>query len=159
MRFRKSSFAAAVLFSVTMHSTTAAGQEKKSTLPDGPGKESLEKVCANCHEVEAVIGMRRTRIGWQQMVEDMIGRGAEGSEEEMAAVVSYLTAFFGKVNVNTASAQELEKALDLPPKEAQAIVDYRAKNGKINDFEQLKKVPGVSADKLQAKRPLIAFAL
>jgi len=142
-----------------MHSTTLAGQEKKSTLPDGPGKESLEKVCSGCHEVETLTATRRTRIGWQQMIEDMIGRGADGSEEEMAAVVSYLTAFFGKVNVNAASAQELEKTLDLPAKEAQAIVEYREKNGKINDFEQLKKVPGVSADKLQSKRPLIAFVL
>ncbi len=159
MRFHKSRLSAAVLFCLVMHSTTVAGQEKKSTLPDGPGKESLEKVCANCHEVEAITAARRTRIGWQQMTEDMIGRGADGSEEEMAAIVSYLTAFFGKVNVNTASAQELEKTLDLPAKEAQAIVEYREKNGRINDFEQLKKIPGVSADRLQSKRPLIAFAL
>lgn len=136
----------------------AAAQDQKS-LPDGPGKESLQRVCSNCHELESVTGARRTKIGWQRMIEDMISRGAEGSEDDMAAVVSYLTANFGKVNVNTASAPEIEKMLEFTPKEAQAILEFREKNGKIADFEQLKKVPGLSADKLQAKRPMIAFSL
>jgi competence protein ComEA len=159
MRLIESRLTAAVWFCLMVYSTTVAGQEKKSAFPDGPGKESLEKVCSSCHEIETIIATRRTRIGWQQMNEDMIGRGADGSEEEMAAIVSYLTRFFGKVNVNTAYAQELERTLDLPLKEAEAIVAYREKNGKISDFEELKKVPGVNVDKLQSKRPLIAFAL
>jgi len=61
------------------------------------------------------------------------------------------------VNVNAASAQELEKSLDLLAKEAQAIVAYRERNGKIKDLDELKKVPGVSADRLQAKLAMIAF--
>jgi competence ComEA-like helix-hairpin-helix protein len=47
----------------------------------------------------------------------------------------------------------------LAEKEAHAIVAYRDQNGKIKDFEQLKSVPGVSAEKLQEKRSLIAFTL
>jgi len=132
-----------------------SGQEK---LPDGPGKETVQKACATCHEIEAVVASRRTRIGWQLSVDDMVSRGAEGSEEELAAVVEYLTKNFGKVNVNTASAEELEKTLSLSAKEAQAILAYREKSGKIKDFEELKKIPGVNADQLQAKRGLIAFS-
>ena len=77
----------------------------------------------------------------------------------MEAVVAYLTTYFGKVNVNTATVQDLEKVLELSGKEAQAIVAYREQNRKIKDFEELKRVPGVSAEKLQAKRGLIAFSL
>lgn len=91
------------------------------------------------------------------MIEDMVDRGAEGSDEDMAAVLSYLTTFYGRVNVNAASPEELEKLLGLSAKEAQAIVAYREQNGKINDFERLKKIPSVDADKLQAKRGWIAF--
>jgi competence protein ComEA len=138
---------------------SAFGQEAPSTLPDAPGKELVQKVCSTCHEVETVIGSRRTKIGWQQNVEDMVGRGAEGSSEDMAAVVAYLTTYFGKVNVNTATAQDLEKTLELSGKEAQAITAYRERNSKIKDFEELTRIPGVSAEKLQAKRSLIAFSL
>ncbi len=135
----------------------AAGQDKKSNLPDGPGKEQLQRICSSCHELETVTAARRTKGTWQQTIEDMVDRGAEGSEEDMAAILSYLTTFYGRVNVNAASAEELEKSLGLSAKDAQAIVAYREQNGKINDFEQLKKIPGVDPDKLQAKRGWIAF--
>jgi competence protein ComEA len=51
----------------------------------------------------------------------------------------------------------LEQFLGIEGKEAQAIVDYREKNGKFKDLEQLRKVPGVSGEKLQEKQRLIAF--
>ena len=123
------------------------------------GATLYKQICATCHEIETVISSRRTRIGWERTAEDMIARGAEGSDEEMDAVVEYLAAYFGKVNVNTATAEQLAKSLDLSAKEAQAISVYRERNGKIKDFEELKKVPGVGAEKLQAKRGLIAFSL
>jgi competence ComEA-like helix-hairpin-helix protein len=154
MPFHKSGLIVGVLLALAV-----AGQEKKSSLPEGQGKEATERVCANCHELETVTGARRTRIGWQRMVEDMVARGAEASDEDAAAIVAYLTAHYGKVNVNTATASELEKTLGLSVDEAKAIRAYREKSGKISDFEQLKRIPGVSAEKLDAKRPLIAFAL
>lgn len=152
MRFHKALIAAAL-------GCCALGQETQGPLPDAPGKVEVEKICASCHEIETAIGSRRTKIGWQQSVDDMISRGAEGSDADMEAVVAYLTTYFGKVNVNTATVQDLEKVLELSEKEAQAIVSYRERNTKIKDFEELKKVPGVSAEKLQAKRALIAFSL
>lgn len=135
----------------------AAGQEKKSSLPDGPGKDGLEKVCSSCHELETVTATRRTKGAWQQTIQDMVDRGAEGSDEDMAAILAYLTTFFGRINVNAASAQELEKSLDLSTKTAEAIVAYREHAGKINNFDELTKIPGVDAEKLQAKRGWIAF--
>ena len=132
-----------------------AGQTQ---LPDGPGKETTRKICSNCHEIETVTAARRTKIGWQQMVEDMAGRGAEGSDEELAAIVTYLTTFYGKINVNTASADDLRKALGLSEKEAQAIVSWREKNGKYSSFDQLQKTPGVDPEKLRDKRGLVAFS-
>jgi len=137
----------------------ASGQDAGSELPDGKGKEQVQKICSGCHEVSTVTGIRRTRIGWQTNVEEMVSRGAEGSDEDMEAVVGYLTRFFGKINVNTASAKDLQSFLGLSDKEAQAIVAYRQQNGNFKDFEQLKKVPGMDGEKLQAKRSQIAFSL
>ena len=142
-----------------MASALARGQEKAGDASDTKGKATLEKVCVGCHELGVVTATRRTKIGWQQNVEDMISRGAEGSDQEMAEVVEYLTKVCGKLNVNTASPQQLQQVLGLTEKEAQAIVAYRDQNGKIKDFGQLKSVPGVSAEKLQEKRSLIAFTL
>jgi competence ComEA-like helix-hairpin-helix protein len=157
MRLQPLKFAAAIALLTLALITIAAGQEKKSNLADGPGKEQLQRVCSSCHELETVTGARRTKGAWQRMIEDMLDRGAEGSDDDMAAILSYLTTFYGRVNVNAASGEELEKSLGLSAKEAQALVAYREQNGKINDFEKLKKIPGLDADKLQAKRGWIAF--
>jgi len=130
----------------------------QSALPDGPAKETVKKICGNCHEIETVISSRRTRIGWQQITDDMISRGAEGTDEDMTAVVDYLVAWFGKVNVNTAALADLQKTLGLSEKESRAITAYRQQNGKIRNFEELEKVPGVDPEKLRQKRNLIAFS-
>jgi competence protein ComEA len=159
MRFPNPAFGIAMSVCVLINARAVQPQETPAPLPDAPGKQTVLRVCTGCHDVESVIGSRRTRLGWRQNVDDMISRGAEGSEEDMDAVVAYLTTYFGKVNVNTATAQELQKALEFSEKEAQAIVAYREKNTRIKDFEELRKVPGVSAEKLQAKRGLIAFSL
>ena len=134
----------------------ATAQEK---LPDGAARATVLKICGGCHEIGTAISSRRTKIGWQRSVDDMITRGAEGSDDDMEAVIDYLTTNFGKINVNTAAAKDLETMLDLSAKESQAIVAYRDQNGKIKDFEQLKKVPGVSAEKVTEKRSRIAFSL
>ena len=159
MRSLKSTnvFALGVLVALGLEG--AAGQGKQSPLPDVPGKEVVRKLCATCHEIETVVASRRTRIGWERSVEDMIARGAKGSDDEMDAVVEYLATYFGKTNVNTAPVDELEKSLGLSKAEAQAIAAYRERSGKIKNFEELTKVPAVDAGKLQAKRSLIAFTL
>jgi competence ComEA-like helix-hairpin-helix protein len=137
----------------------AAGQNKPAQLPEGKGREAVKKICTTCHEIGSVTGSRRTRIGWEQNVDDMVSRGAEGSDEDLQAVVDYLTTYFGKVNVNSASAKDLQATLGFTEHEARAVVTYREQAGKIKDFEQLKQVPGMDQEKLQAKRPQIAFSL
>jgi competence ComEA-like helix-hairpin-helix protein len=133
-------------------------QDEPDALPNGKGKDAVKKVCTGCHELDTVVGARRTRIGWQRNVQDMAARGAEGSDDEMEAIVEYLTAFFGKINVNTASAKDLETALGLSAAEARAIVAYRGQNGDFKNFEQFEKTPGVKVEKLAAKRSQIAFS-
>jgi competence protein ComEA len=137
----------------------AAGQDAITQLPDGRGRDEVQKICTGCHEVGTVTGSRRTRIGWQQNVDDMVARGAEGSDEDLQAAVDYLTRYFGKINVNTASAKDLESFLGVSEKDAEAIVSYRKQNGDLKDFTQLTKVPGVSVTTLQAKKSQIAFSL
>lgn len=139
-----------------LFASAAAGQD--TALPAGAGKQTVEKVCAGCHDLDTVIQTRRTLLGWQDMVQTMASRGADGTDDELSAIVEYLTQFFGKINVNTATAKELVAFLGLDDKETQAIVDYRAKNGDFKNLDQLKKVPGVNADRLQAKKELIAFS-
>jgi competence ComEA-like helix-hairpin-helix protein len=151
-----------------IHVSAAPGQEstwtmtydyyalsaQRAVLPDGPGKAAFEKNCTTCHDAAQAISKRRTADEWERVIDDMVTRGANGSDEELDAITAYLTKSFGKVNVNAASRQELESALGIPAEEAQAIVRYREQHGKIGSLDELQKIPGVD---LSAKAKLIGF--
>jgi competence ComEA-like helix-hairpin-helix protein len=100
------------------------------------------------------------RVGWEDQVADMVEKGAEGTEEEIQVVVDYLVKNFGrdvKLNVNKATAKQLETALGLSPKEAEAIVQHREKNGSFREWGDLTKVPAVDWKKLEAKKGAVQF--
>ena len=69
-------------------------QQKQQQLPDGPGKEAMQRVCSGCHGAEIVIGRGLTRDGWTQVVTEMIERGAQGSEDDFGQIVDYLATNF-----------------------------------------------------------------
>ena len=74
------------------------------TLPDGPGKEALQKVCSTCHPAEVVANRgRHTGLRWQwsDTVDQMMVRGAHGSAEEQTQIVDYLAKNFGYIPVRS----------------------------------------------------------
>lgn len=49
----------------------------------------------------------------------------------------------GKININTASATELETLPGIGPQKAEAIIQYREENGPFQKAEDLMKVSGI----------------
>ena len=56
-----------------------------------PREAIAKRLCAMCHPFEYVVAVRRTRPQWEATVENMIGRGARGTNAEFAAVIDYLS--------------------------------------------------------------------
>jgi competence protein ComEA len=64
-----------------------------------------------------------------------------------------ITAWAGPVNINTADAKTLAKELDgIGPAKAQAIVEYREKNGAFKSADDLLKVEGIGSKVLEQNR-------
>jgi competence ComEA-like helix-hairpin-helix protein len=122
------------------------------------------RICSACHETGTATALRKSKADWAKTVDDMLVQGANGTDEEMAQIVDYLTENFGaklpergKINVNKASAAEVAAALDLPPKQGEMIVQFRVKNGNFKDLADLKKVPYLDAAKIDGQKNRIEF--
>lgn len=64
----------------------------------------------------------------------------------------------GKVNINTATAQELDSGLpEVGSIMAQRIVDYREKNGKFKAIEEIKNVSGIGDKTFEKLRDSITI--
>jgi competence protein ComEA len=61
------------------------------------------------------------------------------------------------VNVNKASAQELEAALGITASEAELIVRHREQFGSYKTWEDVSAVPGVTADKIKQNQKRLIF--
>jgi len=59
------------------------------------------------------------------------------------ALVAYVGIAFAAVNINSATKEQLESLDGIGPVKAQAIIDYRKKNGPFKSLEDLKKVDGI----------------
>jgi competence protein ComEA len=130
-------------------------------LPDGQGKDALVKVCGKCHSAAIVIANGQSREGWEATITKMAGLGAAATDEEFTDILDYLVKncppSTGKVNMNKATATEIENQLGFTAKQAEDIVAYREKNGDFKSLDDLKKVPQIEAKDIDTRRNHITF--
>ncbi len=132
----------------------AAGDD----LPEGKGKAIFLNLCSNCHGIDRVTGVKNSKKQWTYVVDDMVSRGAEGSEEDVNAVIGYLARNFGKpLNINTSTAKEIVDGLSFTAAQADAIIRYRTDKGLFKAYDDLSKVPGLDAALLEEQKKNILF--
>jgi competence ComEA-like helix-hairpin-helix protein len=138
----------------------AADDDDGKELPAGPGKELVAKVCIDCHTAATFRKMRLNEDGWFDKVGDMVDRGAKADENQQAEIVAYLVLNFGpgaKVNMNTAPHTELMVVLGFTIDESKALVAYRTGHDAFKDWNDVARVPGVDAGKVEAQKDKMVF--
>jgi putative heme-binding domain-containing protein len=66
------------------------------TLPGGKGKAEFQRICSNCHSVSMATSQRMDQAQWTGVVNDMVSKGAQGTQQDFDNIVAYLTANYGK---------------------------------------------------------------
>lgn len=141
-------------------SKPGATPEIAKRFPEGPGKEAFLRVCSTCHSPVNVMASGQTRQGWEDTITKMAGYGAVASDEDFTAILDYLEKNFPpqqKLDINKATAAQIEKTLQLDPTAAEAITAYRDKHGNFKSLDDLKQVPDLDTAIIDAKKALITF--
>jgi competence protein ComEA len=151
------------LVSVSVLGLLSAVALAQAQLPDAPGKDETVRMCGTCHAVERATSVRLSREGWQDTIAKMVDLGATASDEERATVLNYLAEHFKgeaprPLNLNTATAIELESIVGLLRKESAAWIAHRKTSGPCKSLDDFKKVPGVPFKKIDECRDrLVCF--
>jgi competence protein ComEA len=127
------------------------------TLAQGPGMTEFQTACVMCHAPDRIVGVRRTRIEWEEEIEKMIAKGAQVTDTNYGPIEDYLLRNYGKADVNRAVKDDLVLVLGLTPADADTIIAYRKAHGPLKDFDALLAVPGVDAAVLKAHREAIIY--
>ena len=134
----------------------------RAAMPDGPARDLTIRVCGQCHEPNRAASLRLTREGWEGVITKMRGLGAQGTDAEFAQITDYLSENFKgeapkPINMNTASAIDLEAVAGLLRKEAALWIAYRSKTP-CKSLDDLKKVEGLPFKKIDDRRDrLVCF--
>jgi hypothetical protein len=116
---------------------------------DAPRKPSavLQEACGACHGLNR-LDTSRNRSEWKDTVERMVANGADVKANEMESLIGFITRFYGEtIDINKASAQQIQEELDMTPAEAEMIVKARGANGAFKAYDDVKK-SGVDAKRL-----------
>lgn len=72
----------------------AAPEPAQGGLPDGPGKDVVERRCATCHALEPVL-TSRTMEEWEEVIRQMIAMGLRMPATDIQTITAYLVEHFG----------------------------------------------------------------
>jgi virginiamycin B lyase len=67
---------------------------KRVQLPEGEGKQLVERACTTCHDFSEFPRVNFDREDWEATVNTMVGGGAPLKKEDIAAVIDYLATNF-----------------------------------------------------------------
>lgn len=101
-----------------------------------------------------------TMLSSQVFAEEKVAEQAQPQAQVQQQTASQTTqqTVSDKLNINTASASEIQKALiGIGAKKAEAIVQYREKHGNFTVAEQLLEVQGIGKATLEKNRDRIVF--
>jgi len=150
----RSSAVIAALAALLVMSVAVSSQDK---FPDGPGKTDVIKVCAGCHDAEIILANLKTPGEWNETLQNMATQGAEATPEQWKLIEQYIDVHFAMVMVNKAPADEIQLTLDVPAEIAAALVKYRQDKGPFKSGDDVKKVPGIDAAKVEAAANRLVF--
>jgi competence protein ComEA len=144
---------------VTVHVVGAVRRPGVYTLPSGARAADAVAAAGGVlgNADQAAVNMARVVADGEQIavpVQGAAGAGGAGATGAAAGPGARGVAG-GKVDLNTATVEQLDTLPGIGPATAQKIVADRTENGPFRSVEDLLRVPGIGAKKLDALKDLV----
>ena len=129
-------------------------------FPDGPGRDVAVRLCSDCHPIVSVTRHRESRTQWGQIIEKMIGEGAQINDADFETLVVYFSVVLGKkVRINDATATVVAETFDIDEKLAAAVVAYRRHKGPFKSWKDIAAVPGINPKRVEEQKDNLDFSV
>ena len=80
-----------VILVLSEHTATAQIDPR---LPEGPNRDLVVRRCATCHDISNLFStVGRSRVGWNEKIDDMVSYGLIITPEERALILDYLATY------------------------------------------------------------------
>jgi competence ComEA-like helix-hairpin-helix protein len=149
--------AAALAVRAAVGAAASAQQPQVEVLPDAPGKQLVEQVCATCHGVDLLVPSSRTAAQWRDTMGAMKTAGAKASDEDWKTIVEYIMGNIAFLNVNKATVEDVRLVFAVPEKVAQAIVAVRDEQGGFKTIDDLKQIPDLDQKRVEEVKGRVTF--
>jgi competence protein ComEA len=116
---------------VTVYVSGAVATPGVYALPEGSRVDDAIQAAGGF-----AIGAEQDQINLATLLED-------GQQIDVPGVLNTSHVNAGRVNINAATASELDALPGIGPTTAQAIVDYRLEHGSFQTVQEVQNVPGV----------------
>lgn len=129
-------------------------------LPEADGKAVTVRICTGCHGAEMFSSARKSSNEWDGTITTTTEKGLAISDADYATVLDYLSKNLAsppRVNYQQGRGPQIERVLGVTAKQAVAIAPTARMNGDFKDLDALKKVTGLDAAVIDAKKSLIDF--
>ena len=132
-------------------------QAPDQTLPDAPGRDEILRICTMCHGADYLWPSERTVPVWRDTFDLMKSYGATASEQEWNTIQGYIMSTLAYLGVNEAPAEDIAVVFGVDEKAAQAVVAHRDKQGAFKTIDDVKKVPGLDAARVDGVKARLIF--
>lgn len=143
---------------VTVHIVGPVLRPGVVTLPTGARVTDALAKAGGMKSGQPKINLARLLVDGEQLdpskAETVASGGTTGGAGASAGGVDP-AAGGGKINLNSATIEQLQELPRVGPATAQKILDFRASNGAYKSIDQLREIPGIGEKTFAALAPLI----
>lgn len=126
---------------------------------DAAGRKLITTLCGSCHTAGSILGTHRAKHDWEEVLEWMIDEGAVMNGDEFEQILGYLSVRYGRVDINSAPAEEIRHVLELTEGQTDRIVSVRGAGRRFATLQDVADAAGAPVAFFEARKTRITFGV